>query len=246
MVPVKKAVVVVAHPRSGTHVTLDFIRRNFPAFNPALFVWQSARELYVSLDEPEWREHLLRQANRSDHVLMQSHLVGVQSLAGSAAIDYLHPDDAIFIYPFRRFSATMRSFAAFSQYPGSVRSFLHEPSAFYPAGRTVEDWALIHGEQWMKREPVFLDVEAMIAEPERAARKLGEVLGMEPAPLARRLPHRRVFYGKMAEAVERLRGRESTEVKVAFEKQWTDPDEAASIDEAFSDLHADLSARSLI
>jgi hypothetical protein len=246
MVPVKRAVVVVAHPRSGTHITLDFIRRNFPEFDPALYIWQSARELYVCLDVPDWRDNLLRQANRSDHILMQSHLAGVQALDATAAVDYLQPEELVFIYPFRRYSATMKSFAAFCQYPGRVESFLKEKSSFLDGDYTVADGAHVHGERWLPRDPVFLDIEALIGNPELAAQKLGDVLGVDPAPITRRLPRRRIFNGKMAEAVERLTGRESTEVKVSFEKHWADPDEAASIDEHFEALHANLVARSIV
>jgi hypothetical protein len=244
MVPVKRAVVVVSHPRSGTHVTLDFIRRNFPEFNPSLCLWQSARELYVSLDTPDWRERLLRQAHRSDHILMQSHWAGVEPIAAMAGIDYLQPEEVVFVYPFRRYSATMRSLAAFCQYPGRVDTFLKERSTFYEG--TVEDCALRHGERWIPRDPVFLDVDALLAQPDQAAERLGGVLGVSPAPLQRRLPHRRVFQGKWAEAVERLTGRESTEVQIHFEKDWSDPDEPAQIDARFEGLHRDLSARSLI
>jgi hypothetical protein len=246
MAPVKRAVVVVAHPRSGTHVTLDFIRRNFPEFNPALYIWQSARELYVSLDKADWHERLLGQARRSDHILMQSHLAGVQSLAAQAALDYLQPEDAVFLYPFRRYSATLRSLAAFCRYPGRVDSFLGEKSTFFDGERTVETGARQHGEHWMRRDPVFLDVEALIADPDAAAAKLGKVLDLSPAPLERRLPHRRIFYGKAAEFVQRLTGRESTEVKAPFAKDWADPEEPEKIDAKFADLHRDLSARSLI
>jgi hypothetical protein len=246
MVPVKRAVVVVAHPRSGTHITLDFIRRNFPEFDPSLYIWQSARELYVCLDTPDWRDNLLLQANRSDHIMMQSHLAGVQALEATAAVDYLQPEEVVFIYPFRRYSATMRSLAAFCQYPGRVDSFLGEKSSFFDGDYTVEDGAHIHGERWLPRDPVFLDIEALIGDPNRAAEKLGDVLGVDPAPLTRRLPRRRIFNGKMAEVIERLAGRESTEVKVSFEKGWADPEEPVAIDERFEALRADLVARSIV
>jgi len=242
--PVKRAVVVVSHPRSGTHVTLDFIRRNFPEFNPSLRLWQSAGELYVSLDTPQWRERLLRRARRSGHILMQSHWVGVRPVEAMAGVEDLQPEEVVFIYPFRRYSATMRSLAAFCQYPGRVGSFLKEKSTFYEG--TVEASAFMHGERWIPRDPVFLDVEALIARPDLAADRLSGVLGVAPAPLQRRLPHRRVFYGKLAEAVERLTGRESTEVQIVFEKDWSDPDEPAQIDARFAGLHRDLTARSLI
>lgn len=246
MALVRKAVVIVAHPRSGTHITLDFIRRNFPVFNPELYIWQSARELYVSLDRPGWWEDLRRQTRRSEHVLLQSHMAGMQSSCEAQAIAYMKPEEVIFIYPFRRFAATMRSMAAFCQYPGSVESFLGERSTFFGGEDTVEVCAHLHGERWMGRQPVFLNIDSLLADPNRAAAELGAVLGAAPAPLARRLPHRRIFYGKLAEAVERLRGRESTEVQVTYEKTWAHPDEADAVDARFADLHRELAGRSII
>ena len=43
-----------------------------------------------------------------------------------------------------------------------------------------------------------------------------------------------------------MTGRESTEVKVQYEKTWTDPGEAEAIDDRFADLHHDLSTRSVL
>jgi hypothetical protein len=246
MALVRKAVVIVAHPRSGTHITLDFIRRNFPAFDPRLRLWDSARELYVSLDRPRWCDDLRRQMRRSDHVLLQSHMAGMRSSTERQAVAFMKPDEAIFIYPFRHYSATMRSFAAFCHYPGRVESFLDESSRFFRNEETVEACARRHGESWLQRDAVFVNVEALMADPHRAAARLGEALGVEPTQLARRLPRRRLFHGKLAEAVERFTGRESTEVQILFPKDWADASEPDHINARFADLHAEMAARSIV
>ena len=67
-------------------------------------------------------------------MLLQSHWAGLASCAEAQAVGYLRPDEVFFLYPFRRFSATMRSFAAYCRYPGRVVSFLDEPSKFLPHG----------------------------------------------------------------------------------------------------------------
>jgi hypothetical protein len=244
--PVRKAVVIVSHPRSGTHITLDFIRRNFPAFNARLKPWQSAGELYVQLDEPGWQKGLQRQARRSDHVLLQSHHVGMRPAGEAEALRELKPEQVFFIYPFRRFSATMRSFAAFCRYPGRVENFLGEPSRFFRTPRSVEACAREHAERWLGREAAFVNVEALLADPHRGAAQLGAFLGAEPAPLARRVPRRRLFQGSVAEMVERLTGRESTEVQVHYHKEWAHPDEPASVNARFADVYGDLASRSLV
>jgi hypothetical protein len=246
MALVRKAVVIVAHPRSGTHITLDFIRRNFPVFDPALRLWESARELYVSLDRPRWNEDLRRSMRRSDHVLLQSHMAGMRSSAERQALAYMKPDEAMFIYPFRHYSATMRSFAAFCRYPGRVETFLDESSRFFRHEGTVEACARRHGEGWLERDAMFLNVEALMADPNRAAARLGEALGVAPTELARRLPRRRLFHGKLAEVAERLTGRESTEVQIMYPKSWADADEPDHINARFTDLHAEMAARSIV
>jgi hypothetical protein len=241
-----KAVVIASHPRGGTHITLDFIRRNFPAFNASLGPWRSASELYVSLDEPGWREALDHQARRSDHLLLQSHRVGLQTAVDAEAVDFLRPEHVFHIYPFRRFSATMRSFAAFCRYPGRVESFLGEPSRFFRSDRTVEACARQHGEAWLDRPAVFVDVDALIVDPHRAAAQLGWALGIAPAPLARRMPRQRIFTGRWSEAMERLTGRESTEVQIAYPKAWAHPGEPEAVNARFADLYADMAARSIV
>ena len=242
---VKQAVVVVAHPRSGTHLTMDFIRRNFPCFDPGLRPWQSAGELYVDLDKPLWMHTLDRPACRSDHVLLQSHRAGLCNRVGAQAIDRLRPLATLFVYPFRRFPATMRSFSDLRGYDGPTTRLLSETDRFFGLDQTVQACARQHGESWLGCNATFLDVDALIAEPERGAESLAGALGLPAAPLARRLPRRKRFHGKLAEAVQRLTGRESTEVKVHRRTPAPDPGEARFIDEAFADIYDEMTARSL-
>jgi hypothetical protein len=140
----------------------------------------------------------------------------------------------------------MRSFAAFCRYPGRVETFLGESSRFFCSEHTVEDCARQHAEAWLERPTTFVNVESLLTDPHRAAAQLGETLGERPAPLARRLPRRRLFQGKLAEAVERFTGRESTEVQVFYEKDWADPDEPDHVNARFADLHAAMAARSIV
>ena len=241
-----QALVIVAHPRSGTHITLDFIRRNFPAFQQRLRIWESASGLYIDLDGPAWRARFEQQRSKSDRLLLQSHHFGLCELESECAFHELSPRDTLFIYPFRRFSATMRSFADFSGYPGPVADFLFERDRFFGLPETVRTCALLHGQAWLDRRARFLDVDALIAQPERAARRLGRLLGLEPAPLQRRLPRRRRFYGKLAEAFQRLTGRESTEVRIHRRRAWSSPQESAAVDERFADLHARMTMAAVL
>ena len=77
-----------------------------------------------------------------------------------------------------------------------------------------------------------------------APERLAERLGLSPAPLSR-VPRRKRLLGKPSEVLERLTGRESTEVQVRCRKSWSNPDEAAEVDERFANLHVQLSMRSI-
>src|SRR4029077_18161796 len=111
---VKQCVFVVSHPRSGTHLLIDFIRRNFPVFNPRLRIWESASKLYLRLDGPNWRReaHALLRARRS-HVLLKSHRIGFTENTDLEVRQILKPSSEIFLYPFRKFSSLVKSFAGF-------------------------------------------------------------------------------------------------------------------------------------
>ena len=103
-----------------------------------------------------------------------------------------------------------------------------------------------HAERWLNRPALYINVEALLADPHRAAAQLGRALGVAPAALARRAPRRRLLGGKLAELAERLTGRESTEVRVLYPKNWANPDEPAAVNARCSDLHAELARRSLV
>ena len=57
---------------------------------------------------------------------------------------------------------------------------------------------------------------------------------------------RRLFHGKLAEAVERFTGRESTEVQILYPKDWADAAEPDHVNARFADLHAEMAARSIV
>ena len=46
----KQGVAVLSHPRSGTHLTIDLLRRNFPILSPPKPLFAPLDALYVSLD----------------------------------------------------------------------------------------------------------------------------------------------------------------------------------------------------
>ncbi len=239
-------VVIVSHPRSGTHITLDFIRRNFPQFRQPVQIWDSASALYVDLDGPSGHSNLERQRAKTGAVILQSHRAGLCGFRGEAAFQQLDPQTTVFLYPFRRFSSTMKSFAEFSGYSGPVAAFLSGPDRFFGVDLTVCECARRHAQAWLARSACFMDVDEMIAGPEGGAAALAQALDLAPAPLKRRLPRRKLLTGKPGEALQRLTGRESTAVLVSYGKVWSAPAEQAMVDEQFADIFVQLRVRSII
>jgi hypothetical protein len=83
----------------------------------------------------------------------------------------------------------------------------------------------------------------LIEDPETACIQLGSVLGQIPVQLRQRLPRRKRFDGAVGEIVERISGRQSTEVLAPYKLEWQSREEEASVDIQFSDLYSELSKR---
>jgi hypothetical protein len=241
----QKCVFVVSHPRSGTHLTLDFIRRNFPPFNRPLKPWQSSSHFVVSLESPGWELNIELQMRSYSHFLLKSHFAGFMRDVELDAIRKLDPNHTIFIYPFRQFSKTIKSFAEFSQHRGSIADFLFEQDRFFGRNAMVHDCVTEHGLHWLHRDAIFLDIDRLISNPNEACEVLAECLGEKSIEVKRRLPRQKRLYGKYSELYERLTGRESTEVKVMHKKQWKNIDEELAVSNHFSALYAELSKRSI-
>jgi hypothetical protein len=96
---------------------------------------------------------------------------------------------------------------------------------------------------------VNLDVDdwraRLIAELDQPAERLAARLGLSRAPLSQRLPRCKGLFGKPSEVIERLTGREFTEVQIRYRKSRSHPDEAAEVDRRFADLQGQLSMLSI-
>ena len=239
------AIFVISHPRSGTHLMFDFLRCNFPVLHNHVHIWNSAAELFVNFDIDDGRARLQRPSLRTSHLLFKSHLGGFTTDVETDAITQLSSPQTFFIYLFRRFSSTMKRFAEFSAYPGSNTDFLEELDGYFGLDHSVWSCAHVHGQRWLARDPIFLDIDRLIAELDQAAERLAARLDLSPVPLSRRLPRRKRLFGKASEVIERLTGLESTEVQIRYRKSWLHPDKAAEVDGRFADFQGQLSIRSI-
>lgn len=247
MIETEQCVVFVSHPRSGTHLSIDFVRRNFPKFRRQLNLFDSSRLLYLDLDNERFDDDVKEFVTKpfSTGVMVKTHFLGRRLALFDKLYRQVKAERWHFIYPFRQFSKTIKSFAEFSNFRGSLRQFLDQRDDYFGTGETVEECAWRHGESWLDQNASFLDVDALLAFPDSSCRQLADRLGSEWATLDRRLPKRKVFGGKGAEAIERIRGRESTAVRVKFKTQWLSDAETAFVDEHFVELYRRMRERSV-
>lgn len=241
---VQQCVFVVSFPRSGTHLLIDFLRRNFPHFNPELRVWDSASNLYLRIDDDGWRDdaETFMDAGRS-HVLVKTHRAGLTHCNDDVVREWFKPQSAIYLYPFRRFSKTVKSFAEFMRLRPPISATLQQMDPFFRQQVTLAECLRAHAETWMDRGAWFIDSDLMLEDPKTTCARIGALLGQTPVEVDRRLPRRRPLAGKPGEIVGRLLGRESTEVVVRRKLEWTSAGEQELIDNEFSDLYATLSER---
>jgi hypothetical protein len=247
MIETEQCVVFVSHPRSGTHLSIDFVRRNFPKFRRKLRLYVSSRLLYLDLDDESFDDRLKEFATRpfSACVMVKTHFLGRSPSFWDKLHRQVKAERWYHIYPFRRFSKTIKSFAEFSNFRGNLRQFLDQRDGYFGTQETVKDCARRHAESWLDHNASFLDVDALLAFPDRSCRQLADCLGSECATLQRRLPKQKVFAGKAAEAIERIRGRESTEVQVKFKTQWSSEAERTFVDEQFVELYGRMLQRAV-
>ncbi len=241
---VKTCAFVVSHPRSGTHLMLDFVRRNFRNFNPPLMPWESSAKLFADADGPHWRQSASRIVETGHaHLLVKTHRAGFTNQNDVELRRVFNPEHVVYLYPFRKFSETVRSFAEFLQYDEPISRLLDEPDAFFGRSATVGDCLREHAQSWLERPAHFLDCDRLLGDPETASARLAPLLNETPAPLKRRLPGKKIYQGKLGELMERLTGRQSTEVVIPYQLRWQDKAEQDAVDSRFADLYAELSTR---
>lgn len=240
---VRKCVVVASHPRSGTHLTIDFIRRNFPSFDTRLRIWQSARGLYWNLDEGRSTRARFPSTN-AGYVIAKTHK-GRVCFDVDRMIEQCGALNIVYVYPFRQFSRTIKGFAELMGFRGSISEFIDSKDSFFGLSKTVADCVTLHAEEWLansSHKTIFLNVDNLIRDPNRAVSVLEATLDEPATPLERRLPRpKRWRGGKISELCERLTGRESTALVVYRHPiSWGNEIEQRQIDDRFKKIFTAL------
>lgn len=251
-----RPVVVASHPRSGTHLTIDVLRRHFAACAVAKRPGQRLDQLYLNVDEVMRRDGpmsddralgILRGAPR---VPVKSHLRADYTRDHSAAVYPGRLPDrwvellegrARFLYVIRDGRDVLASYKVFAQAwdpdaRGTVTQFLRSETG----GRNrVRVWA-DHVEGWLARpEVVVVRFEELVRSPVTAIDQLGAVLGEPPLGIEPPLPPAttRLWAGRL----DRLRGRtpastatlaRAGETTLRWRDDFSAGDQALFLDEA--------------
>lgn len=229
--PVNPAILVVTHPRSGTHLTIDLLRRNFPALASRKRRLEALDALYVPIDvvlqaDPRQRRRVQRLAHRHAYPILKSHWLNPDFRNLTEASEEWGrwvSEKAKIIYVVRDPKRVLASHYLFEKSYLDIRD--DRQRWFDNACRY---WSRhVHG--WTGVSPdVIVQFEQIIAEPSKTVREFGELLGLRvqeadpilPPKLSSKWMGR--WYRVMSSSAP------STEILT--------PGQGASFDDLFSDL----------
>ena len=207
-IPDVQPVIVASHPRSGTHLLIDLLRRQFSACRSWKWPGERLDRLYCSIDELNGGRGRLDEATarrilgRTDRPLIKTHAWpdfqetflaphhdGLDPewpawLHGNGSILYVYRDgrDVLCSYQMMR-----RRMDASS--PDSIGAFLRGQDPGRDVNR-VRRWA-DHVQAWRVTESRHLvSFESMLSHPEEVIERLGEHLGLVPEWQTPLLPER--------------------------------------------------------
>ncbi|MEQ8316829.1 MAG: sulfotransferase domain-containing protein [Phycisphaerales bacterium] len=191
--PGVRPVVVASHRRSGTHLMLDFLRRQFDACRPAFrFGVNPHRYLYFVLDRfsTDHRFHVgvdtcARVVRSMDVPPLKTHSTPDFSgfIEAGRAFSEAALREGVVLYCVRDVRAVLASLHAFERTTGATKAgslsdFVREENA---GGNRVRLWA-DHVRAWLDLQPAahVVHYEQMVGDPSSMLDELAELLGHEP------------------------------------------------------------------
>jgi ribosomal protein L44E len=238
----RNCIIVASHPRSGTHLVIDFIRRNFPDYNRKLYPWQTSSYFLYNLDHPRTivsSDHI----NSYGNIIIKTHQFRNIGIILDKVNEIVKPRRIKLIYPYRRFSRTLKSFAEFQKFDKSIVEFLERKDEYFNSGDSIELTARAHSECWMESGlPIFLNVDELLSDVDTVSQALSAALEEPLLGINRRVPRKKRLYGgKMSELIQRCTRRESTEVKINYKIACSQSD-LKYVDGKFESLYNKLEA----
>ena len=215
-----KPIVIATHPRSGTHLTIDTLRKQFPPCDSWKWPGERLDRLYLSLDSllttpPQITDQVAgRILRRADRILIKTHRMPPDALPGTNRSFWLLPeswmqalmDHTQIIHAYRDGRDVMVSYHAFCQ--------RYDPEARCGLGRFIRqtNHGMSHAKMWAHHTRVWdqapgvvsLKFEDLRRRTREALEALGQQLGMTPLMQEPLIP--KPFSGLWASRWARLAG----------------------------------------
>jgi len=194
--PDVQPVIVASHPRSGTHLLMDLLRRQFGACRSWKWPGERLDRLYCTLDELGAERGRLdtrtarRILSRTRRPIVKTHAwpglqdtflaphhdgidpAWIEWLDQNGTVLYVHRDGRDVLCSYQLFRQKFDSDA-----DGSVGAFLRQKEN---GENRVRRWAA-HVRAWRAGSGVYsIQFERLLDQPKVVIRTLGEVLGLEP------------------------------------------------------------------
>lgn len=219
-----KPVVVASHPRSGTHLTLDLIRRQFSETKSTLRFFETVHHQYLTLDHlaPSSTPHIEEKEARAILARPQRPLIKTHCLPGYRELGAEHQGfvrellaDADLLYLVRDGRDVICSAHLWMSISDPrARCPLNEFIRQEEDGRSrVKLWA-DHVRTWLAQPNVHVfRYEDIIKQPTQTLDRLAQVLKLKPLWIEPLLPRPRRYQGRWADYLGRLlRRTESTTI----------------------------------
>jgi len=194
-----RPIVVATHPRSGTHLLIDSLRRNFPACSIRKWPLERVDRLYLTAEAMMQRSRrmgsvtALRTLVRARRPVVKTHtLPGFEPWYVPAAHEPLSPEfrdwfsrRGCFVHMRRDGRAAVLSFYTLLRASGllgtqTFSSFLRSRGPGSSAENAARGWAE-HVRSWMERSEVLsLSFEELIREPRMSLERVAEHAGLRP------------------------------------------------------------------
>lgn len=203
-------VIVVTHPRSGTHLTIDLLRRNFDQLKSTKPPFAPLDALYVALDvfflesaSPASQTRAIKALAKHRNPIIKSHWIDpeYQSITGDyASIGQWLQERGRVIYVVRNPENVLAS------------TFLFEQGFLEISGQAARSaWLLQKAAYWVqhvtkwtaRQNLMILRFEDIVKDTDRQLQSIGEFLDLPVNTCSSRLPPR--MNGKWAGRLSRLR-----------------------------------------
>lgn len=197
-----KPVVIVTHPRSGTHLLIDFLRNNFPDCSSWKYPFETKGSLYLNIDTllTEKKASSIRRATRilarSRVPILKTHALSPDfsdlsfftetRLALSPVLGRALLDNCRFIYVYRHPAKVMASL--YHMLAGHSKIIATTPISDFIASESragftrIDHWAS-HVTSWKKHSGIIsFDYEQIISSPDAVAATISTTFSLEHVP----------------------------------------------------------------